>query len=121
MSKKHPKAFVAKQKKKLKKEMEKIISQITELKKSDPFLDPGHVSDNAAVDTDAREQIGHETVQAQLKNLQHKLVNINDALERIKRGTYGICKSTHKLISQQRLELIPEASYCIEAEKRLRK
>lgn len=112
---------MAKQKKKLEKEMHKIISQITDLKQSDPFLDPAHVSDNAAVDTDVREQVGHETIQAQIKNLQHKLVNINDALVRIKRGTYGICKSTHKVISQQRLELIPEASYCIEAEKRLRK
>ena len=101
--------------------MHKIISQITDLKQGDPFLDPAHVSDNAAVDTDVREQLGHETIQAQVKNLQRKLVNINDALGRIKRGTYGICKSTHKVISLQRLELIPEASYCIEAEKRLRK
>jgi DnaK suppressor protein len=42
------------------------------------------------------------------------LYEINDALQRIKDGTYGICEGTQKPIKKARLEAQPWAKYCIE-------
>ncbi|MFH1616774.1 MAG: TraR/DksA C4-type zinc finger protein [Planctomycetota bacterium] len=41
------------------------------------------------------------------------LVEIDDALGRIEDGTYGICQGNGEPISEQRLEAIPWARYCV--------
>lgn len=121
MSNQLTKKFIEKQKKHLEQDLEKVKNQIEELKKSDPFADPEHVSDNAAVDTDVREQVGHETIEAQIKDLEKRVADIKAALNKIEKNNYGICNRCHKPIALARLKLIPEASYCIECEKKLRK
>lgn len=45
-------------------------------------------------------------------NLEIKLKNINLALEKIKKGKYGICENCEKQISQERLKIYPEAKTC---------
>ena len=45
-----------------------------------------------------------------IKNLEHALI-------RIKNKTYGICRKTGKLISKDRLKLVPHATLSIEAKK----
>jgi len=42
------------------------------------------------------------------------LTEIDDALQRIERGTYGICEGTGQLISKARLEAQPWARYSVE-------
>lgn len=42
------------------------------------------------------------------------LREIDDALERIEQGTYGICEGTGKQIPKARLEAQPWARYCVE-------
>jgi len=121
MVKKPSKKFISQQKQKLEEEKIKLLKQIEELKKSDPFADPDHASDNAAVDTDVREQVGHETIEAQIKDLEKRVTEINLALNRIGKGKYGFCERCNKLILLARIKLIPEAKYCIDCEKRLRK
>lgn len=121
MDKKLSKKFISEQKEKLLKERVKSLSQIEELKKEDPFSDPDHASDNAAVDTDVREQLGHDTIEAQIKDLEKKITDIDNALRKIQKNQYGICERCKKSIPQARLKLIPEASYCIDCEKTLRK
>lgn len=39
------------------------------------------------------------------------------ALMRIEQGTYGICRSTGKLIPAERLRAVPHATLCVEAKK----
>lgn len=46
------------------------------------------------------------------KALEKKLQNINIALEKIKKGNYGICEKCGKKIAAKRLELVPEARTC---------
>ena len=41
------------------------------------------------------------------------LHHLNEALERIENGTYGICRSCGKEISRARLEAVPNATQCI--------
>ena len=40
---------------------------------------------------------------------------LEDALVRIKNGTYGICKATGKLIDKNRLRAVPHTTHSIEA------
>lgn len=90
------------------------------LKKEDPFSDPDHVSDNAAIDTDVREQVGHETVVAQVKDLEKHLEAIRQAIVRIEKKQYGQCEKCDSYIPLERVKIVPEARYCIECEKKLR-
>jgi RNA polymerase-binding transcription factor DksA len=47
---------------------------------------------------------------------QQKFINnLENALIRIKNGTYGICVDTGKLISKERLRAVPHTMHCIEA------
>jgi len=41
---------------------------------------------------------------------------IENALQRIKDGTYGICANCEQPISRQRLRAVPWAKYCIECQ-----
>lgn len=50
--------------------------------------------------------------------LELKLKDINLALEKIKNGSYGICEVCQKEIPKERLELMPEARYCLECQKK---
>jgi len=56
----------------------------------------------------------HELNLSLEKNLGQALVDVNDALERITKGTYGICEGTGKPISLARLEAYPAARYSVE-------
>ncbi|MEK7070902.1 MAG: TraR/DksA C4-type zinc finger protein, partial [Patescibacteria group bacterium] len=76
-------------------------------------------SDNAAIDTDVREQVGHETIEAQIKDLHRKVVDMDLALTKVEKGTYGRCEKCSMPIPLARLELIPEARFCIDCERKL--
>ncbi len=49
------------------------------------------------------------------------LVEINDALERIEEGTYGICEGSGKPIPKARLEAIPWARYSVQYAEKIEK
>ncbi len=53
---------------------------------------------------------------SQLAARQEKFIkHLNDALVRIENKTYGICRQTGKLISKERLRIVPHATLSIEA------
>ena len=53
---------------------------------------------------------------SQLAARQQKFIsNLENALVRIKNGTYGICIDTGKLISKDRLRAVPHTMHSIEA------
>ncbi len=56
-----------------------------------------------------------------LSSQQDAVYEIEEALNRIWDGTYGICELTGKRIPQARLEAIPWARFTAEAEKQLEK
>lgn len=52
----------------------------------------------------------------QLAARQQKFIaNLDNALIRIKNGTYGICKETGNLISKERLRAVPHTTLSIDA------
>ena len=61
----------------------------------------------------------HKAVELRIRNRYIKLINkIDDALERIKKGTYGYCEETGGEIGIKRLEVRPVARFSIEAQVR---
>jgi DnaK suppressor protein len=119
MARKISKTEIKKIKEKLLKDRIEIVKRVEELKRNDPFQDPDHASDNAAVDTDVREQVSHDTIEAQIKSLNTKLKNIDLAVEKMHKNKYGLCEKCNSQIINKRLRLIPEARFCISCEQKL--
>ena len=46
------------------------------------------------------------------------IANLKNALIRIENKSYGVCRATGKLISKERLKLVPHATLSIEAKNR---
>jgi DnaK suppressor protein len=69
------------------------------------FADP---NDRATLETDRNFVL-------RVRDRERKLIQkAQEALTRIKSGTYGYCKMCHEPISASRLEARPEAELCIE-------
>lgn len=49
------------------------------------------------------------------------LVYLEEALQRIEDGTYGVCKVCHKLIPKARLEAVPTATKCVNCKSETKK
>jgi len=118
MLKKLSAKFVNQQKSALNKEKQKIQVQILELKQNDPFSDSEHALDNAAIDTDVREQVGHDNIEAQIKDLEKRLLTIEIALNKIAKNRYGFCEKCNLPIPIARLEIVPDAILCMECENK---
>ena len=72
-----------------------------------------HMADQGT-DTQEREKVFFQ-MQRERKFLQ----NLYQALDRIKKGTYGYCRETGKPIQFARLEAVPHATLSVEAKKKL--
>ena len=55
----------------------------------------------------------YEVNTAILKQLEIRLNEVKDALERIKNGTHGVCRVCGKVIESERLEANPAATTCL--------
>ncbi|GIW63562.1 MAG: hypothetical protein KatS3mg091_364 [Patescibacteria group bacterium] len=111
-------AELEKIKKRLLEEEKRVSEDIKDLEKADPFADPNRLLENEA-DEDAREELEHENIEAQIKQLKSLQRDIKSALELIEKGEYGICQMCGKPIGKQRLELIPYAKLCVDCMNKL--
>jgi RNA polymerase-binding protein DksA len=71
-----------------------------------------HIADHA---TDMFDRELDETLE---ENAEHVLHEIDDALERIEAGTYGVCAACGKPIPEERLAAVPYATLCIEDKRK---
>ncbi|WP_456403425.1 RNA polymerase-binding protein DksA [Hydrogenimonas sp.] len=78
--------------------------ELDELHQNHDVMDEG---DFASVSTD--NMINEEILSSQQKELEE----IDDALAKIQKGTYGICEMCEEPIGMQRLKVKPFAKYCI--------
>jgi DnaK suppressor protein len=83
-----------------------------EIESEDPFKDTDRLINNASPDADAAEQFGHEKSAAIKVELERKIDQTRKALERLKKGKYGICEDCGKMIDTERLSVYPEATLC---------
>lgn len=55
----------------------------------------------------------HENAMALIVSLERKLETIVYALQRAEQGTYGTCERCGEPIDPARLEIVPEATFCM--------
>jgi DnaK suppressor protein len=101
------------------KEQSRLMKSRKRLDREDPFSDPSRTEDNAALDTEVNEQMGHERVIAIKAEVDKALINIRKTLSRIKVGKYGVCVRCKKMIDTDRLSINPTAEYCVSCEREL--
>lgn len=97
---------------------ETLISKIRRLRREDPFT----TEDRALIvepGTDASALFGHEKTVVLENQLKFDLKEIEKALEKIKKGTYGICENCTQQIDPARLEAKPSAIYCLKCEREM--
>lgn len=95
-----------------------IQAKLTRLRSEDPFS----TEDRAIIvepGTDASVLSGHERIVVLEQRLKRDLKEIEAALAKIKNGTYGKCEKCKKAIEPARLDIKPEAVYCIKCEKEI--
>lgn len=51
------------------------------------------------------------------ESLEKQLKEVNLALEKIKKGQYGICEKCKRKISEKRLKAFPAARFCLKCKK----
>ena len=101
----------------LQSELTRIKKRLASLSKQDPFSDPDRLIDNAASDAEANEETSHDRVEAIENELIINKAAIEEAIERISKNTYGICKNCGREIDRDRLSVNPTALYCLDCEK----
>jgi len=98
--------------------IEKAKNELSELKRSlQKGGDSGEdiTNNSTKVLEDGADTLEKENLN-QLAARQQKFINnLENALIRIKNGTYGICVDTGKLISKERLNAVPHTMHSIEA------
>ena len=88
----YPKEVLEPVKNHLNEELTKLEKRKAELDVEDPFSDRARIDDNAAIDTDAAEQVGHMRVSALKQTMDRSIIQIRKAMARIKIGKYGLCE-----------------------------
>jgi len=72
---------------------------------------------SAALEKAADEVEEYSTLLPIEYNLELKLKNIDLALEKIKKGAYGMCEKCGRKIDEKRLKIYPEARICLKCKK----
>lgn len=116
--------------KKLEREKEKVTKTIEEMNDNTLFGDTTrHTSEKYSTGelSSYDNHIGdigtdvymHDMDNSLISHEQYVLNEINEALDKIEEGTYGICTNCHKEIEKDRLEIIPETTLCAECAKEI--
>jgi RNA polymerase-binding transcription factor DksA len=69
---------------------------------------------------DGADSLEKEQLNQQAARTQKYITQLENAIVRIKNGTYGICVDTGKLIPKERLLIVPHTQHSIEAKKNKR-
>jgi len=105
------------------KERDQVLKDLSDISQKDP-----HETENRSSkfpeygdkpDENAQEISEYTANVATEKVLEDSLKDIDNALKRMEKGEYGICKYCHKPINPKRLVARPTASSCIECKTEL--
>lgn len=116
---------IEKFKKILEKEKANIEKQLKSFAKKDLKLKGDYdtqypdLGTHQSVDEMAQEVSMYESSLPVEHALELKLRDIDIALDKIRKGTYGICENCKEEIPAERLETKPEAKYCIKCKAKL--
>ena len=116
--------------KKLEKERDKISKTIKEMEDNTLFGDTTkHTSEKYSTGelSSYDNHIGDIGTDVYMQDMDNSLIDhqkyvlngINEALNKVNDGNYGICSNCHKKIEQDRLDLIPETTLCATCAKEI--
>jgi DnaK suppressor protein len=97
---------------------EKIISEISEKPIPETLLATTEIGDIVDQAGDERDR---ELSLLLTSRDKEKLQAINEALEKIREGTYGICEECGDKIGMGRIKVMPLAKYCVSCQSKMEK
>ncbi len=92
--------------------------ELAQLKRSLSKQNDGGTDNTASTSKileDGADTLERENLSQLAARQQKFIINLENALRRIKNGTYGVCVDTGKLISKERLRAVPHTMHSIEA------
>lgn len=117
-----PDSFVKRIRSMLSNRKDKLEEDVDKLAEKDPFIQEaksdGFRNEDELGD-EAAELQEHSNIQARKEELNEEIKEIDEALESIEEGQYGVCQNCMKKIDPKRLEVYPTAKYCIDCESKL--
>jgi DnaK suppressor protein len=112
------KKTLARFRKSLLKEREEIIGEVKQITESSKEMGQDGIQDIG----DEAANIYHRQVLLSLtENERTRLQEVDEALDRIESGFYGICEECGEPIGLKRLEVRPVAKYCVPCKTKLEK
>ena len=72
-----------------------------------------HMADDASAAFDQARDL------ALRSNLEETLRQVEDALERVSEGTYGVCEACGERIDPARLKTLPHTPHCLDCQRKL--
>ena len=97
----------------LRKERARLISEI----KHQEIVEQDHPTTGNHMADDATEVAEQAKTLALRRHLEGMLKEIERAIARAEKGTYGVCEHCHGPISEERLKVMPSATLCINCAK----
>lgn len=111
----------------LEQEKKEIEEQLESFAKKDPHTKDDYdaafpdLGTHQSTDEMAQEVSMYESALPMEHVLEQKLQDINLALEKMAKGTYGICENCNEEIPVERLETKPEAKNCVKCKAKMQK
>lgn len=96
----------------------KLEREIKYLVEEDPYKK--NVRTNEVLDDAITEIEEHDRLAATSQELKKDLAEVEKALQRIEKGTYGVCVSCGQEIELERLNVMPTATYCLTCQKKVK-
>jgi len=118
---KHSSDFLAQIKLILTKEKERLENELGKFTHKNPHVADDYNSEfpdyGEKDDENAAEVAEYATNLPLEESLEKTLRDVNNSLERVDKGTYGVCKYCGRLIDEKRLLARPTSSACVECKK----
>ena len=112
------KKAIAKFKKTLLKEREEIVGEVKQIVESSKEMGQDGIQD---IGDEAANIYNKQVLLSLSENERMRLQEVDESLDRIENGTYGICEECGGPISLKRLEVRPVAKYCVPCKTKLEK
>lgn len=102
-------------KEKLETERDRLIGELQQLQATsqESLGYSTHMADDASVAFDQARDL------ALRSNLERMLQQVEQALDRLNNGAYGVCESCGQPIDPARLKALPHAAHCLDCQRRL--
>jgi DnaK suppressor protein len=112
------KKAIAKFRKTLLKEREKIVGDVKQIVESSKEMGQDGIQD---IGDEAANMYNKQVLLSLNENERVRLKEVDESLDRIENGSYGICEECGGPISLKRLEVRPVAKYCVPCLTKLEK